>query len=188
MKSPVKNKLGNFPRNMKPTTIYTKRNIDTSNYVNTVTGETLFSEFPNTTSINIKDENLAIVNSDEYIIIDSKAFRYIQTIFSAADLAKIQRLSDMVKGTYNLLHDQNGVALVPITLRASLDYDESEFSRFMSRLHKKSIIHYLYGYKDGRKCKWIMLNPTLARKRKTFHTDCTSVFDDLSKKQDGALR
>ena len=54
---------------MKPTTIYTKRNIDTSNYVNTLTGETLFSEFSNTTS--------------EYIIIDSNAFRYIQTIFSA---------------------------------------------------------------------------------------------------------
>jgi hypothetical protein len=173
---------------MKPTTIYTKRNIDTSNYVNTLTGETLFSEFPNTTSINIKDENLAIVNSEEYIIIDSNAFRYTQTIFSAADLAKIQRLSDMVKGTYNILYDQNGVAHIPKTLRNSLDYDESEFSRFMNRLHTKSIIHYLYGYKDGRKCKWIMLNPTLARKSKRFHKDCINVFDDLSKKQTGKLQ
>src|ERR1035438_2365272 len=103
---------------MKPTTttIYTKRKIDTSNYVNTTTGETLYSEFPNTTSINIKDENLAIVNSEEYIIVDSKALRYIQMIFSPTDLAKIQRLSDMVKGTYNLLYDENGVAHIPKTL------------------------------------------------------------------------
>jgi len=172
---------------MKPTTIYTKRNIDTSNYVNTITGETLFSEFPNTTSINVKDENLAIINSEEYIIIDSKALRYIQTIFSPSDLAKIQRLSDMVKGTYNMLYDKNGMAHIPKTLRASLDYDESEFSRFMNRLHTKSIIHYLYGYKDGRKCKWIMLNPTLARKSKRFHKECLNVFDDLSKKQAEAL-
>jgi len=103
---------------MNPTTIYTKRKIDISNYVNTTTGETLFSEFPNTTSINIKDENFAIVNSEEYIIIDSKAFRYIQTIFSSADLAKVQRLSDMVKGTYNLLHDNKGIPHVPKNIKS----------------------------------------------------------------------
>lgn len=163
-------------------TIYNKRKIDFTNYVNTTTGETFFSEFPNITSINIKNNNLAIVNSEEYIIIDSKAFRYIQKIFSAADMAKIHRLSDMVKGTYNLLHDKNGTPCIPKTLRTSLDYDESEFSRFLKRLHSKSIIHYLSGYKNGKKCKWIMLNPTLARKSKTFHKDCLIVFDDLSKK------
>jgi hypothetical protein len=134
---------------MNPTTIYTKRKINISNYVNTITGETLFSELPNTTSINIRDENYAIVNSEEYIIIDSNAFRYIQTIFSSADLAKVQRLSDMVKGTYNLLYDNKGIHHVPKTLRVTLDYDESEFSRFMKRLHTKSIVYYFSGYKDG---------------------------------------
>jgi len=73
-------------------------------------------------------------------------------------------------------------------LRVSLDYDESEFSRFMKRLHTKSIVYYFSGYKDGRKCKWIMLNPTLARKSKTFHKDCLNVFDDLSKKPAGNLQ
>jgi len=173
---------------MKPTPIYTKRNIDTRNYVNTTTGETLFSEFPNTTSINVKDENLAIVNSEEYIIVDSKALRYIQMIFSPTDLAKIHRLSNMVKGNYNLLHDENGVAYIPKTLRTNLDYDESEFSRFMNRLHAKSIIYYLVGYKNDRKCKWIMLNPTFVRKSKTFHKECLNVFDDLSKKGPGNLK
>lgn len=117
------------------------------------------------------------------ILIDSNAFRYIQKIFSAADLSKIHRLSDMVKGTYNLLHDKNGIPHIPKTLRSSLNYDESEFSRFLKRLHTKSIINYLFGYKNGRKYKWIMLNPTLARKSKTFHKDCLNAFDDLSKKE-----
>jgi len=78
-------------------------------------------------------------------------------------------LADKVNGTYNILYDKKGIAHSPITLRLSLKYDESEFSRFMKRLHTKSIINYIAGYKDGRKCKWIMLNPTLARKSKTFH-------------------
>jgi|SRR6185437_1490678 len=168
---------------MKLTTIYTKRKIELANYVNALTGEPLFDEFPNATSINIKNENLAIVNSEEYIIIDSKAFRYIQSIFSSADLAKIHRISDMVKGSYNLLFDKKGVPHIPKTLRTTLDYDESEFSRFLKRLHTNSIINYLYGYKNGKKCKWIMLNPTLARKSKTFHKDCLNVFDNLTKKE-----
>ena len=94
----------------------------------------------------------------------------------------------MVKRHYNMLHEQNGVTHIPKTLRASLDYDEAEFSRFLNRMHTKSIIRYLKGYKDERKSKWIMLNPTLARKCKAFHKDCFNVFDDLSKKQAGNLQ
>ncbi len=93
--------------------IYHKRKLDTSNYVNTVTGETLFSEFPNTTGITIQNQNLATINSLEYILIDSKSLRYIQSIFSTVDLARIQRLSDMVAGLYNILHDINGMPLIP---------------------------------------------------------------------------
>src|ERR1019366_660976 len=89
--------------------------------------------------------------------------------FNQADMSKILRFADKVNGTYNILYYKKGIAHSPITLRLSLKYDESEFSRFMKRLHTKSIINYIAGYKDGRKCKWIMLNPTLARKSKTFH-------------------
>ena len=173
---------------MKATNVYYKRKIDPNNYFNSITGEVLFSEFPNTTSFNVKDANLIIVDYDEFITIDSKALRYILTIFNQADMSKILRMADMVKGIYNVLYDEKGSAHSPQSLRLSLSYDAAEFSRFLKRLHTKSVIHYIAGYKDGRKCKWIMLNPTLARKKKTFHTDCTSVFDDLSKKQAGNLQ
>ena len=168
---------------MSVVTIYNKRKLDIENYVNTLTGETLYSEFSNTTAITLKDENVAIISSEEYIIIDSKALRYIQEIFSPVDLARIQRLSGMVNGRYNLLYDRKGTALIPSTLRAILKYDEGEFSKFMKRLFEKSVINYIVGFKNGKKCKWIMLNPTLARKGKAFHKDCLNVFDDLSKKQ-----
>lgn len=167
---------------MRPLNSYKKKKINADDYTNIHTGESLSSEHPNTTSVNIKDEDLQIVNTLEYMIVDSKAFRYIQSIFSKVDMAKIQSLSDMVYGVYNILHDKRGTAHSPQTLRLSLGIDPSEFSRFMKRLHTKSIIHYIDGYKDGRKCKWIMLNPFLSRKGKRFHKDCLCVFDDLSLK------
>lgn len=138
---------------MKAIKIYTKRKIDVGNYVNTITGEVLFSEYPNTASINVKDANLIIVDYDEFITIDSKALRYILTLFNQPDISKILRMADMVKGVYNVLHDEKGSAHSPLSLRLSLSYDASEFSRFLKRLHTKSIIHYIAGYKDGRKCK-----------------------------------
>ena len=168
---------------MKPINIYKKKKIITADYVNIHTGESLSTELPNITSVNIKDQNFSIIDTLEYIILDSKALRYIQSICSNADMARIYRLSNMVRGIYNILHDNNEKPHSPQSLRVSLDYDASEFSRFMKRLHTKSIIHYIEGYKDNRKCKWIMLNPYLCRKGKRFHNECLCVFDDLSKKQ-----
>ena len=142
---------------MKAINIYTQRKINTDNYINTITGEVLFSEYPNLTSINVKDANLIIVDYGEFITIDSKALRYILTIFNQADMSKILRMADMVKGIYNVLHDEKGSAHSPQSLRLSLSYDAAEFSRFLKRLHTKSIIHYIAGYKDGRKCKYISM-------------------------------
>ena len=167
---------------MNTTNVYTKRTIDTSKFVDTTTAEPLFSAFPNTTSVNVRDPDLKIVDYDEFIIIDSKALNYIQNIFSNTDLAKILKLTNMVKGCYNLLHNLDGKVHTPITLRQSLVIGESEFSKLMKRLHEKSIISYMSSYKNRKKCKWIMLNPTLARKSKMFHKDCLVVFDDLTKK------
>ena len=128
---------------MKAINIYTKRKIDPSSYVNTVTGEILFSEFPSTTSINLKDANLTIVDYDEFMTIDSKALSYILTLFNHADISKILRMSDMVKGVYNVPHDVKGSAHSPQSLRLSLSYDAAGFSRFLKRLHTKSVIHYI---------------------------------------------
>lgn len=167
---------------MNPTNIYTKKKIDTSIYVNTLTGETLYSEYPDTTSINLKNESHVILGSKNFIMFDSNAFKYVQTICSPADLSKILRIADMVKGDYNFVCGKDGTPHIPKTLRIALDYDESEFSRFMQRLFKKSIIYYLSGYENGKTHKWIMLNPTLARKQNKVHKDCLMVFENLCKK------
>lgn len=165
---------------MKTKNMFKRKKINPDDYANRYTGELLSSEQPHVTSVMIKNNDVVIVSSLEFICIDSVALRYIQTLCSKADMEKIHRMSNMVSGIFNLIHTTRGVPHSPKTLRLELDYDESEFCRFMKRLHSKSIINYMSGCMKGKKCRWIMLNPTFARKQKSFHKDCLNVFDDLS--------
>ena len=160
--------------------VYNKKKINTGDYLNSLTGEQLSSEIPNISSLSVLDKEMKIIDSSEYIIFDSSALRHILPICSKADMEKILRMSDMVDGCYNVLHDKTGSVHSPKTLRLTLNYDESEFSRFMKRLESKSIICYRSVIKERRKYKTVMMNPTLCRKSKMFHKDCLSVFDNLS--------
>jgi hypothetical protein len=161
---------------------YYKKKVSTEKYVNVETGELLASEY-NVTSLNIANEDLVIVSSEEYVIIDSKAIMYIEREFSTSEKAKIYQMINMVRGSYNLLYDNStGKPHTKETLNEAIEYARNQFINFMKKLHEKSVIYYLVGYKNRRKCKWIMLNPTLARKQKTFHRDCLDVFTDLTKR------
>jgi hypothetical protein len=168
---------------MKTKSVYKKKKIDKSMWAHIETGQFLSSYEPSLSSVNVINKDLKIVESIEFICIDSLALRYIQSIFNKADMEKILRMSDMVQGPYNFLSSKVGDPHTSQTLRAQLEYDESEFCRFMKRLHTKSVIYYLMGYMNGRKVKRIMLNPTLARKCRMFNKECLEAFDDLSQKR-----
>ncbi len=164
------------------TTIFQKQKIDTSKYVNIDTGETLASEQPDLTSIN-KATDLVIISSTEYVIIDSKAREYIQANFNQAEVGRIIQMADMVKGCYNLLFNKKtALPHTKDTLAEELEYSRNIFADFMKKLYKKSVIYYISGVKNNRECVWIMLNPTFARKSKSFKKACVNVFEDLSKK------
>lgn len=156
----------------------TTQKIDGNQFVDKDTGETLKSAVPDIRSVNTVDENVVIMNSDEYVIIDSAALAYIQENFSPTDLGRIMKMTDMTYGEYNVLY--NGVTPhTTTTLMEELEYSRNKFANFMKRLHRKSIIYYLEGYVDDKKKKHIMLNPHLARKRKTFNKQCITVFEDI---------
>lgn len=157
-----------------------KQRLEVDKYVNTDTGEMLSSEHPDIVSINIKDDNLVIVDSEEYMIIDSQALSYISDNFSPVDLGRILQMADMTYGEYNILFNKN-VPHDNITLMDSLNYSRNKFANFMKRLEKRSIIYYIMGYKDERRVKYIMMNPHFARKRKTVHKDCLTSFQDIRK-------
>ena len=157
------------------------KNIDGNDFVHKETGETLESFAPGVRSVKQVDENMIILDSDEYVILDSAALSYVQDNFSPTDLGRIMKMTDMTYGEFNILY--NGI--IPHTtssLMEELEYSRNKFSNFMTRLHKKSIIYYIEGYFDGKKKKYIMLNPHLARKRKTFNKQCVSVFENIKNK------
>ena len=168
-------------KNLTFISVINKKKIPQNDYVNTKTGELLSSEFPGLTTVNVLNPKLKKVDSKNYIIIDSQAMRVIQSLCTKPDLEKVYRMVNMIKGKYNILHDQTGNPHSRKSLRESLDYNESEFSRMMQRLVEHSIINYIDGRRDNRKCKLVMLNPTFARNKKLLHTDCLQMFNDLSK-------
>jgi len=130
------------------------------------------------TSVNVPDQDLVIIDSDEYVIIDSEALRYIQNNFNPMDLGRILKMADMTYGEFNILHKGN-TPHTSASLMEDLKYSRNKYSNFMKRLEKKSIIYYIVGYTNGKKVKHIMLNPYLARKRKTVHKDCIRSFENI---------
>lgn len=162
--------------------VFNKKKIIPEHYVNVLTGESLADEKKEITSVNYKNEDLVILDSKEYVVIDSKAFQYIQKNFTPVEVGRITKMADMVKGCFNLLHDKESNPHTKDTLMQELDYTRNIFAEFMKKLYKKSVIYYMSGMKNGKDVTYIMLNPTLARKNKAFHRDCVSVFDDLTKR------
>jgi hypothetical protein len=158
----------------------TTKKIDGNQFVDKDTGETLESVAPGIRSVRQVDETMIIMDSDEYVILDSGALAYVQENFSPTDLGRIMKMTDMTYGEYNVLYNGK-TPHTSNTLMEELEYSRNKFANFMKRLHRKSIIYYLEGYVDDKKKKYIMLNPHLARKRKTFNKQCITVFEDIKK-------
>jgi len=162
----------------------TRKKIDGEQFIDKDTGETLSSANPGVRSVNTVDEGVVIMHSDEFVVIDSQAFMYIQENFSVVDIGRIVKMSNMTYGEFNVLYNGR-VPHDNKSLMESLEYSRNKFSNFMKRLHMKSIIYYIEGYEDNKKKKYIMLNPHLARKRKTINKDCLDVFRNIKQLDDG---
>jgi hypothetical protein len=135
--------------------------------------------FPASTTVNVVDNDLVIIHSKEYVIIDSCALQYIIQNFTTVDYGRILKMADMVNGSYNILFHNRQEPHSDATLMEELDYTRNKYADFMKRLYRKSIISYIHTVKDGKEFKYIMLNPHLARKRKTIDKNCLSYFDEL---------
>jgi len=154
--------------------IVTKRKL-IGDMVDLTTGEVL----PSGSTVNVIDEDLVIVHSDEYVVIDSRALNYILVNFSPVDYGRILKMANMTNGSYNILYVDRKVPHTDLSLMDELKYTRNKYSDFMKRLYKGGVIYYVSGVKDGVEFKHIMLNPHLARKRKTIAKDCLVYFDEL---------
>lgn len=129
--------------------------------------------------IKTKDDSLVIIDSKEYIIIDSKALSYILENFSTVDYGRILQMSDMTNGCYNILHKDKFTPHNDESLMKEIKYSRNKYLDFMKRLYDNGVVYYLKGKKNGVEFKHIMLNPYLARKRKTISQDCIQYFQEL---------
>lgn len=137
---------------------------------------------PQSTTVNVVDQNLVIIHSDEYVIIDSHALQYILQNFNPVDYGRILKMADMTNGPYNILYHNREIPHTDATLMGELKYTRNKYADFMKKLYRKSVISYIHTVKDGKEMKYIMLNPNLARKRKTIDKNCLAYFDELGTK------
>lgn len=168
--------------------VYTKKYFNTNDYFKGATGVCLSNDLPHITSANVINPDMVVIDTLEYIVIDSNALRYLQSILSKTDIEKIMRMANMLDTEYNLLCDRVRKPHSTVSLRISLAIEAADFSRFMKRLFDSSVIYYLSGIKDNKRVKHVMLNPFFARKRKTFNKSCTQVFQNLSEKKPKIIR
>lgn len=156
------------------TPVKKKERIDLSKFVNTETGEIINRE-----AIVERDTDYVVINYDEYIIIDSTAHSYLRMVLKPSEFALFIEMLDMIQTPFNVLckkdkktlHDMN-------SLQKELNQSKTNFYKIMNVLFKKGLIWYFIGYKNGCKVKRIVVNPNVARKRKTFDKELLLVFDN----------
>lgn len=161
--------------------------INPEDYVNHDTGELMNSEVKDGVSITFKEStNQFIIDSDEYVVFDADAIYYLTNQLSNADRGKIMTIANMVKGDCSIICQTNNHPHTPETLSVTLDMNLNKFYEFVRKMVKKNILAYTMCSPSGYLQKIYMLNPYVARKRKTINCELNTFFRDVT--QDGKVK
>lgn len=150
-------------------------------YVNKETGELLSSERPGVSVLLRQDTGQFVMNTKEYVTFSSEAMEYLAKELSTTDIGKIHIISNMVKGDCSIISQNNNLPHTPNTLCYVLDMDISRFYEFIRKLVRKNILAYAVCAPSGYLERIYMLNPYIARKRKTFNKGMMMLFRDITK-------
>lgn len=149
-------------------------------FVNPDTGETLESYTGSITSINTRDEDFVFIDGENFMIVEKNALNYLETILSVSEMNYVRLMTTMVNGEYNVLTGRNREALTRKSLQEEIEVAKTTFIKLMSKLHKEGVISYLDSYIGrNKKVKFVVMNPTLARKTKRVRVETASLFRDL---------
>jgi len=161
--------------------------VDPLNYVNSETGELLSSEMKDNITISLKKgTDQFIINSDEYVTFSSDAMIYLTETLSNVDIARVFKIGNMLKGDCCVVSQANNHPHTSETLAITLDMSRDEFYRMVRRLFKKNVLAYCVCAPSGYVQKIYMLNPYVARKRKTINCELSYFFRDITK--DGEIK
>lgn len=156
------------------------RNLDTDKYVNIETGQVLGDDLPFGTTITITepDDGLAVISSDEYIVVDASELKNLvdSKIITSNDMGKLLTMAMSLKTIYNALY-KSTVPHTLETLSLLLDQNYDYTTKFIKKLCRKNVMHKYVTADDTLYC----INPYLTRRRKTLSKDLLSRFSKFKK-------
>ncbi len=156
-------------------------------YVNKDTGEMLNSQIKDKVHITLKqDTNQFIINSDEYVVFDADAIYYLSAYLSSTDRGRIMSIANMVKGDCSVICNGNNHPHTTESLSKVLDLSTSKFYSFVNKMKNRNILAYCICSPSGYTQKIYMLNPYIARKRKSINCELRHFFRDVT--QDGKIQ
>lgn len=155
-----------------------KVKLDLSRYVNTTTGELLTSELSKDKMIVsvTKEGNYVVITSDDYVVLDCKTVNYLSNILSRTEMNNILMMATDLKTPLNIVY--NGPQPHSNdSLQKFLGYSsKSTFIKLLQKLMRSGVIYQIKGNIGGEVRVIYMMNPFLARKRKTIDSEVFDVF------------
>lgn len=152
--------------------------LDLSKYVNTDTGELLTSEISKDRMVvSVTQEgNYVVITSDDYVVLDCKTVNYLSEVLSRTEMNNILMMTTDLKTPLNIVY--NGPQPHSNdSLQKFLGYSsKSTFLKLLQKLIKAGVIYQIKGNICGEVRVIYMMNPFLARKRKTIDKEVFSVF------------
>ena len=152
--------------------------IDLTKYVNANTGELLTSELQRDKMVvTVTEEgNYVVITSDDYVVLDCKTVNYLSDILSRTEMNNILMMATDLKTPLNIVY--NGPQPHSNeSLQVFLGYSsKSTFIKLLQKLIKTGVIYQIKGNIRGEVRVIYMMNPFLARKRKTIDKEVFEVF------------
>lgn len=158
--------------------IVRREGFDPSDYVNKTTGETLESVLGGSSLQSVSQSDLFTISYDDYIVACGKRLKEVKGAVSRSDYTRFMEMSLMVKTIFNVLYNST----IPHdldSLSRALEIDKDNTTKLVNRLVKKGFMAYTVCAPSGFVQKLYMLNPSIIRKRKTFHKELFIFFKDL---------
>ena len=149
-----------------------KKNVDfdLETYVNIETGELLSSSLGrDKLSVSVTEKgDYVVMSSDDYVVLYSATVKFLANQLSRAELSNVLMMATDLKTPLNLVY--NGPQPHSNeSLQAFLGYSSrAMFFKLLNKLMKLGVIYQIKGRISGELRVVYMLNPYIARKRKTI--------------------
>lgn len=157
--------------------------LDLTKYVNTDTGELLVSEIRrDKMAVTVTEEgNYVVITSDDYVVLDCKTVNYLSEVLSKPEMQSILKMATDLKTPLNIVY--NGPQPHSNeSLQKFLGYSsEAMFLKLLKKLIREGVLYQIKGKISGEVRVIYMMNPFLARKRKTIDKEVFNVFNPFLK-------